>query len=56
MKEQINEQWRWEFNRKIAEYVSNPSREQEATLGFLLSSYRIIHSRQNMADIKKQAV
>jgi len=55
MKETNNEQWRWELNRKIAEFVAKPSREQEAALTFLLSSYRIIHNRNLSVDMMKQA-
>ena len=55
MNESHNEQWRWEFNRKIAEYMSSPSREKEANLGFMLASYRIIHNRLNNTDTRRKA-
>ncbi len=42
-----NEWWRWQLNRKIAEYLSRPTREQEATLGFLLTSYRALYNERN---------
>lgn len=43
-----NEWWRWELNRKIAEFLSKPTPQQEATLGFLLTSYRALHEQQNI--------
>jgi len=41
-----NEWWRWELNRKIAEFLSRPTQEQEAMLSFLLTSYRALHDNK----------
>lgn len=43
-----NEWWRWELNRKIAEFLSKPTLQQEAALGFLLTSYRALHEQDNL--------
>jgi hypothetical protein len=43
-----NEWWRWQLNRKIAEFLSKPTPQQEATLGFLLTSYRALHEQENI--------
>ncbi len=48
-----NEWWRWKLNRKIAEFLSSPTPEQEATLGFLLTSYRALH-RPHDSDAEPQ--
>lgn len=48
MIESNNEWWRWELNRKIAEFLSRPTAEQEATLAFLLTSYRALHEQHTI--------
>lgn len=48
MSHENSEWWRWELNRKIAEFLSKPTPQQEATLGFLLTSYRTLHEQQNI--------
>ena len=46
-----NDWWRWELNRKIAEFLCRPTREQEVTLAFLLTSYRALYQqREHDAD------
>jgi len=49
-----NEWWRWELNRKIAEFLSRPTREQEATLGFLLTSYRALYNQRDNTSEARQ--
>lgn len=45
-----HEWWRWLLNRKIAEYVSSPSEEQERQLRFLLTSYRALSSQAEKTE------
>ena len=47
MSKSDNEWWRWELNRKIAEFLSRPTPEQEAILAFLLTSYRALHDQRD---------
>jgi hypothetical protein len=51
MRDTNNEWWRWELNRKVAEYLSKPTPEQEAMLSFLLTSYRALHENQTAGSI-----
>jgi len=53
MRDTNNEWWRWELNRKIAEFLSRPTPEQEATLSFLLTSYRALHENRSDSNISR---
>ena len=46
MKNMQNEWWRWQLNRKIAEFLASPSENQHAHLNFMLSSYRSLHEAE----------
>jgi hypothetical protein len=48
MKNMQNEWWRWQLNRKIAEFLASPSENQHAHLNFMLSSYRSLHNTQQI--------
>lgn len=56
MIESKNEWWRWELNRKIAEFLSKPTAEQEATLAFLLTSYRALHEQETANTLPSKPV
>lgn len=45
-----HEWWRWLLNRKIAEYISSPSEDQERQLRFLLTSYRALSSQAGKTE------
>ena len=56
MNDSNNEWWRWELNRKVAEFLTKPTPEQEATLAFLLTSYRALHEQQSASRIQNREI
>ena len=45
-----HEWWRWLLNRKIAEYVSSPTEDQDRQLRFLLTSYRALSGQSEVSE------